>query len=1072
MRTNYNPSVNIVRDAERKVNYITTDNGRRSAFQIINDIKKGLRSFLLIGSYGTGKSSFLWAFQQSLLRQASHFALNYSKKGSVKAINLVGSFISLKTALQEYFNCEGVTEKELFSEIYNHYRDIQGEQPLLLICVDEFGKYLEYACKHEPESELYFIQQLLEFINNPERNIVLLSTVHQNIDAYGFSLSNSQKQEWTKIKGRFRELTFNEPVEQLLFLAASHLSEHRPSDHASINFEDDVEHFTSVRAFNSDPQYVSDIAAKLYPLDLFAANVLTLALQRYGQNERSLFSFLESTDQTGIKAFNENADRYYHLGYVYQYLVYNFYSYINSPVNRDLPAWRAIQSATEAAERRIKGHELTTARLIQAIGLLNIFAAAGAVIDRQFLLDYAVNCMGMPGADEVLSALEHHKIVHYRNYSRRYILFEGTDLDIQLALFEAANKVDQVVDVTGLINKYFQFPPVIAKSASYSRGTPRLFEYLVSALPQRKTPKGEIDGYINLVFNEKISETELLAFSQGQEEAILYGYYRNSKHIKDLLFEVEKTKKVIEENMDDQVAVHELNNIIQHQQNLLTHKIQHSFYSNQREIIWIYRGAPINIGSQRALNETLSMIVNEVYNQAPVFKNELVNKHKISPSIHAARRNYIRALANDWDKPGLGFPSDKYPPEKTIYLTLLENNGIVLLNAANDQEISVDERNDFHFLWNFCMAFLDSSKAAKRNIKELADLLALRPFKLKQGLIDFWIASFIFIKRNDIALFYKGTYVANLNDEVLELLIKYPADHDIKAFDIGGVRLDLFNNYRTILQQSTKSHLTNKDFVETIRPFLTFYKGLPEYAKNTQRLEPETIRLRDAIFKARDPEQTFFDAFPNALGYSMQVLQNDPWKLQEYVNTLQEAIRELRNCYNELVNRVEMFIAGEVLGTEDVFPKVKTTLQARFQNIRKHLLLHKQRIIIQRINSELDDRGAWINSLVQGVMGITLEKFNDDSEWVFYDKCKFAILELDSLTSLSLADHEEGDEQIVQLDISSFSDGLTRKLLRIPNKSAEMVSQVEDDLKKTMSQDRTVNIAALTKLLKELIEKE
>ncbi|RZL98300.1 MAG: hypothetical protein EOO88_60785, partial [Pedobacter sp.] len=224
MRTNYNPSVNIVRDAQRKVNYITTDNARRSAFQIVNDIKKGLRSFLLIGSYGTGKSSFLWAFQQSLMRQADHFSLNYSKKGSVRVINFVGSFVSLKTALQEHFHCEGVTEKELFSEIYNSYRDIQAEQPLLLICVDEFGKYLEYACKHDPEEELYFIQQLLEFINDPERNIVLLSTVHQNIDAYGFSLSNSQKQEWTKIKGRFRELTFNEPVEQLLFLAASHLA--------------------------------------------------------------------------------------------------------------------------------------------------------------------------------------------------------------------------------------------------------------------------------------------------------------------------------------------------------------------------------------------------------------------------------------------------------------------------------------------------------------------------------------------------------------------------------------------------------------------------------------------------------------------------------------------------------------------------------------------------------------------------------------------------------------------------------------------------------------------------------
>lgn len=1072
MRTNFNPSVNIVRDAMRKVNYIATDNARRSAFQIINDIKKGLRSFLLIGSYGTGKSSFLWSFQQSLLREANHFALNYSKKGSVKVINLVGSFVSLKTALQEYFDKDGASDKALFSEIYNEYRDIQGEHPLLLICVDEFGKYLEYASKHQPEEELYFIQQLLEFINDPERNIVLLATVHQNIDAYGFSLSNTQKQEWTKIKGRFRELTFNEPVEQLLRLAAIHLSDQPKRKDEPVDFSEDIHRLSESRAFNADPQYIGDIAAQLYPLDLFAANILTLALQRYGQNERSLFSFLESTDQTGIKAFGHKADRYYHIGHVYQYLAYNFYSFINSPANRDLPAWRAIQSAMEAAERRVQGHELGTALLIQTIGLLNIFAAAGAVIDRTFLLDYAANCLEMSDAETVLSALEQHKIVLYRNYSRRYILFEGTDLDIQLALFEAANRVDQVVDVTGLINKYYQFPPVVAKSATYSRGTPRLFEYLVSTLPQRKVPKGEIDGFINLIFNESLTEAEILNFSRGQQEAVLYGFYRNSKHIKELLFEVEKTKKVIEENMDDLVAVHELNNIIQHQQNLLTHKIQHSFYTNHREIVWVYRGGAINIQSQRALNETLSMIINEVYHQAPVFKNELVNKHKISPSVHTARRNYIKALANDWDKPGLGFPADKYPPEKTIYLTLLENNGIELQNTANDLEITVDERNDFHYLWNFCLGFLDTTKTAKRTVKELSDLLALRPFKLKQGLIDFWIASFLFIKRNDLALFYKGVYVANMTDEVLELLIKYPSEHEIKAFDIGGVRLDLFNNYRSMLQQSTKSHLTNKDFVETIRPFLTFYKGLPEYAKNTLRLEPETIRLRDAIIKAKDPEQTFFDAFPNALGYSMQILQTDPGKLYEYVNTLQDTIRELRNCYNELVNRVELFIASDVVGRDAVFPEIKTALQERYQHIRKHLLLHKQRIIVQRINSELDDRAAWLNSLVQGVMGITLEKFNDESEYVFYDKCKFAVLELDSLTNLSQAGHQEGEERIVQLDISSFADGLTRKVLRIPKKAEEMVSRVEDDLKKTMSGDRTVNIAALTKLLKELIEKE
>ena len=32
-------------------------------------------------------------------------------------------------------------------------------------------------------------------------------------------------EEWTKVKGRFREITFNEPVEQLLFLASEYVAE-------------------------------------------------------------------------------------------------------------------------------------------------------------------------------------------------------------------------------------------------------------------------------------------------------------------------------------------------------------------------------------------------------------------------------------------------------------------------------------------------------------------------------------------------------------------------------------------------------------------------------------------------------------------------------------------------------------------------------------------------------------------------------------------------------------------------------------------------------------------------------
>ena len=57
-----------------------------------------------------------------------------------------------------------------------------------------------------------------------------------------------------------------------------------------------------------------------------------------------------------------------------------------------------------------------------------------------------------------------------------------------------------------------------------------------------------------------------------------------------------------------------------------------------------------------------------------------------------------------------------------------------------------------------------------------------------------------------------------------------------------------------------------------------------------------------------------------------------------------------------------------------------------------------------RLNSALDDRKAWLNSLAQATVGNTLEKLKDEEEPALLDKLKSFILELDSLTALSKSD--------------------------------------------------------------------
>jgi len=1071
MQTKFTASTNIIRDSSRHINYIPTPNAIQVVHQIENDFKKGFRSFNIIGSYGTGKSSFLWALQQSLNKKKSYFNINLMPNPKVEIIPLIGDYQSIKEAFADYFEVRQTKyqAENIFSEIFNRYHDLGKKNPLLILIIDEFGKFLEYAVQNSPEKELFFLQQLSEFVNNPDHNIILITSVHQNFDAYTLSLNNLQKQEWVKVKGRFQEITFNEPVEQLLFLAAEHLK----NDNIKIRAE--VKSILAIakksKAFKLNTDFASEITNKLFPLDLFTAYILTLSLQKYGQNERSLFSFLESTDYTGINGYDKVSNPFFNISCLYDYLVFNFYSFINSRYNPDFSAWSSIKSSLEEVERKFDNEISEYSKILKTLGLLNIFAASGSNLDRDFLVSYCRICLGIRDSEKLIDNLVNKKIIIYRKYSNRFVPFEGTDLDITSALIAAGDKVNEISDVPTILNRYYQIPPVFAKSYSYVNGTPRLFEFKISEHPISEVPLNEIDGYINLIFNEKLNIDDIKKVSVNEKEAIIYGFYRNSKTIKNLLFEIEKTRKVIDDNKDDKVAVKELTLILSHQQNLLNHYILNNLYSKKSDLIWIFKGQEVLISNKKQFNVLISGICKQIYSKSPVFKNELVNKHKISGSIHAAKKNYFKSLVYNWNLPDLGFEKDKFPPEKTIYLTLLKENGIELHSNEPGFETKVAKKSSFNHLWNKSLEFLKSAKESRRKISELSFTLSRRPFKLKQGLIDFWVGTFLFIKRDDFALFGENGYIPYLNEEILELVMKYPDNYEIKTFDIEGVKLDIFNSYRMFLNQHLKDNIDNATFIETIKPFLTFYRGLSEYSRNTNRLSKETLAIRNAISNSRDPEKSFFDDFPLAMGYTIEELQQSKDTLHNYAIKLQDSIRELRSSYDNLLNRFEEFILNEFIGDHIEFAGYKTLLQKRFTNLKKHLCLPHQKIFLQRLASELDDKKAWLNSIAQAVLGKTLESIKDEEEIILYDKFKLMIHELDDLTNILKVEIDVEKEEVLSVEFSSFINGSHKAFIRLPKTKLKEISKIEDSIILMLSKDDSLDKIALANVLNKLLQK-
>ena len=92
----------------------------------------------------------------------------------------------------------------------------------LLLVIDELGKFLEYAAQHPAQGDVFVLQTLAEFATRSDQTpLILLTILHQAFEQYANKLAKSQQEEWAKIQGRFEDVAFVEPTEQVLRLVGS-----------------------------------------------------------------------------------------------------------------------------------------------------------------------------------------------------------------------------------------------------------------------------------------------------------------------------------------------------------------------------------------------------------------------------------------------------------------------------------------------------------------------------------------------------------------------------------------------------------------------------------------------------------------------------------------------------------------------------------------------------------------------------------------------------------------------------------------------------------------------------------
>ena len=796
-----------------------------------------------------------------------------------------------------------------------------GGQGLLLV-IDELGKFLEYAAQHPDQGDVFVLQTLAEFATRSDKTPLLLLTIlHQAFEQYASKLAKSQQEEWAKIQGRFEDVAFVEPTEQVLRLVGAAIEKN--SEYKERNLSVPIEFSLKPNQLIADE--FSELIRNCLPLHPTVSLIIDSIFRRFAQNERSLFAFLSSSEPYGLQDFLSN--QRYDNGVLPMFSITDLYDYLNINMGHRLYAslngkrWAEIESAMD----RLSDPSAMQVKLIKTIGVLNIVGEAIPNLKASDpVLRYALDDRTEGFADEfetALGTLKERSIAIYRLYNEAYALWEGSDIDIEAKLREAERHIDTGDALATDLPRYLPTRPLVARRHLFETGTLRYFTVRYTDLENfdadLEAPLNEADGLVlyALPLNEHDVKQLIEKASDrylGCRKEVLVAIPRAVGTLREVVTQLACLHWVAENTPElegDAVARGELlMQRIQAEREATNRLIEIFGGAKNDNCTWYHKGQSVNINSQIVRNAYLSKICDGVFHKTPIIQNELINRRKLSSAATTARKKLIQAMLENGDTANLGITG--YPAEMSIYRSLLWNTGIhrKVEGIWGFHPPKLDDKTRIMHTWSAIKAFLEKCEGDRQPVIQLYQNLMAPPLSVREGPLPILLCAVMHHYKTEIALYENGSFIPEWSMPVFERLLKAPQQFELKRFRIAGIRADLFTKFLQVLKQPMASE--NPDLLTVISPLMNSIAQLPRYTLTTQELRDASKNLRTAVLNAREPDELLFYQLPEALGFPTfgEDTATDAKVISDFFATLQEAWSELKQAYEVLLNSIEQML--------------------------------------------------------------------------------------------------------------------------------------------------------------------
>lgn len=923
----------------------------------------GQGAFTWTGPYGSGKSSLVVALSALLTSRSKREAelcsifgedvcetvweaLPPQSKGW-RVVPVVGRRDSPSHVIGQALEAAGLARKEprggwtdaaVCDVLDAEARRDPSKYGGVVVFLDEMGKFLEGAA--QGSSDVYVFQNLAELASRSAGRLLIIGILHQSFEEYASRLSRQTRDEWSKIQGRFIDLSINATGEEQIELISRAIEADRGKSKADEAC--DVVARAVLRGRKAEVGALATKLAKCWPLHPVVVGLLgPISRRRFGQNQRSIFGFLSSAEPHGFQHFlkSRGGRELYEPHQLWDYLKVNLdASILASP---DGHRWA---QAADAVDRCVANDpEPDAIELLKTIAVLDLFK------DRSGLsagLDVLKSCFPSLSEKQLRTLLEYltaQSLVVFKKFADAYAVFAGSDFDIELAVSQASQDVREL-DFPAL-NALAGLQPILAKRHYHETGAMRWYQVAfcpLSALQDQikafKGRDGTVGQFLLAIPSHGEKETEardICLASVGLDVAwdVVVGLSKRTWAIVPLareLLALDHVRQSRSELAGDPVAKKEVEGRIID----LTARLELELRSCFDGATWHVRDGRPKVCRQAELNGLASRLADKRFAQCPRLHNELLNRQKPSASAVSAQNNLLRRMVLNEGEKRLGI--EGFPAEGGLYDSLLgatklhERKGGVWRFVPPQDGLA-----DVYRLSPVWSAAIDILKSSPGKSVALSDLYAVwrgAPYGVKEGLMPILGVAFVLTQRENLAIYREGVFRSRFDDVDVDYLGKDPSIIQLRWVDLTVTAKDLLKGMADIVRDFSRDGTGQRDEpIEVARGLIGIFDQLPNWTKRTARLSGVALKIREVFKKARDPNQFLFDDLPGVLGTENFATKKG---VKSIVEEVRQGVSDLSQAYPQMLRQLRDLVLSE-LQVPNGGDASLAVLRERAENIRQ-----------------------------------------------------------------------------------------------------------------------------------------